>query len=194
MKRLAFGDDMMRALADGAKTMTRRMEKRAVPPCDYFVDDGPGGWSIKQHPVLRSGAYLMGSRLVVGDLVAATCASMRVRDAETDRIEIWYRFQKHGEHAGLQYNPARIMPAALAPFVLWIKSVRAERLGKITDVDAIDEGMMHWITRTHLFPDASPREVFEAYWAKLYGSGAWERDRESWVWVYKFEIAERRIP
>ncbi len=28
----------------------------------------------------------------------------------------------------------------------------------------------------------------------LYGHSAWERDRDRWVWVYSYEIAERRIP
>jgi len=199
MNRLAFSDDMMRALAAGEKTMTRRPEKRAVPANEWVIDDGPGGWSIKQHPVLKSGAYLIGSRLQVGSLVAATCAFFKSTEFDADGdtyTTTVYRYRMTGEGNAMQYKAARIMPAALAPFVLRITEVRAERLGEITDEDAVREGMMHWARATATPTDLEivrPRSFFAAYWRKLYSPGAWERDRESWVWCYSFTEEERRI-
>jgi len=89
------------------------------------------------------------------------------------------------------------MPAALAPFVLRITEVKAERLGEISDADAIDEGMMHWArTDPSPFPEAEcvrPSWWFGTYWDQLYGAGSWNDDAQKWVWAYKFEIAESRI-
>lgn len=197
MKRLSFSDDMMRALAAGEKTMTRRPEKRAVPAPEWFIDDGPGGWSLERYPVLRNGAYLIGPRCVVGDLVAATCAHW-INDSGESRTGADYRFQRPGwEEDFGKARPARVMPAALAPFVLLITEVRAERLGDISEQDARREGAVQWFERA---AGVSAREenicagdCFAELWCHVYGDGAWDRDFDSWVWVYGFEIAERRI-
>lgn len=200
MKRLAFSDDMMRAISLGFKSMTRRPEKRATPdakgrmfwkycPSDALGFPAPSiRWddnSVHLRPCHR-----------FNDLVAATCAYFPAQVG----CSTSYRF-KHisvHPHAKIGWKSSRIMPAALAPFVLRITSVRAERLGEITDEDAVREGMMHWGTRTlvTIGPHA-PRDVFGIYWNRLYGArplvDAWTRDRDNWVWVYGFEIEERRI-
>jgi len=204
MKRLAFSDDMMRALAAGEKSMTRRPEKRAVSPEMLQVClDG----SIQ----VRGATTVVGipegtafrPRFKVGDLVAATCAYLRViniktgRIEETNHVEIWYRFQQHGEHAGLQYKTSRVMPSALAPFVLRITDVKAEKLGEISELDAEREGAVEWFELAAGVSTIEKRilaaECFAELWNHVYGAGAWNRDRSSWVWAISFEIAERRI-
>lgn len=184
MKRLAFSDDMMRALAAGEKTMTRRIEKREL---SVVVIEGVQFCNVQ-------------SRLLRGDLVAATCA---FNSGTNSAFGNWkaYRFQFAEKDLPMfdpNWKPARVMPAALAPFVLRITEVRAERLGEITDQDALREGMHHWGSRTLLVPRPhAPREVFGIYWNQLYGRkplvDAWTRDRNAWVWVYGFEVAERRF-
>lgn len=37
-------------------------------------------------------------------------------------------------------------------------------------------------------------DCFAELWCHVYGSGAWDDNFGSWVWVYGFEIVERRIP
>jgi hypothetical protein len=201
MNRLAFSDDMMRALAAGEKSMTRRPEKRATPASDWVLDDRPGGRSTPYNNVLKhrldgSISPLLGSHHRVGDLVAATCAYWP-NDSGEKYPAADYRFQ-HPEWEA-EFGSARIarkMSADLAPFVPRITAVRAERLGEISDEDAVREGMMHWARGRYAPAERNlliPRDVFAAYWRKLYGPGAWERDRDRWVWCYSFAIEERRI-
>ncbi len=179
MKRLAFSDDMMRALAAGAKTMTRRPIRN--------VSAGYGGEVIPDWDAVKR-------RLREGDLVAATCA---FNNGTNSAFGEWkaYRFQFSDRDLPMfdpKWKPARIMPAALAPFVLRITSVRAEHLGEITEEDAEREAMLYWVSGCQLGEHTGAREVFALYWDRLYGRAAWMRDRDSWVWVYGFEIAERR--
>jgi hypothetical protein len=71
---------------------------------------------------------------LVGDFVAATCAFSQ----PFPRSSVCYRFRN--DETMTPWGAARIMPAALAPFVLLITEVRAERLGEISYEDAIREG------------------------------------------------------
>jgi hypothetical protein len=200
MNRLSFSDDMMRALAAGEKCMTRRPEKRAVPPESFRMIEGPAIVEISAGEVFASDdPGWLRPRFKVGDLVAATCAYAPVTmfdDRGARMMSTMFRFEAVGEHASMKFKIARIMPAALAPFVLRITAVRAERLGGITDEDAVREGMMHWARATRTIPEVEqirPQSFFWDYWRKLYGPGSWERDRDRWVWCYSFEIEERRI-
>jgi hypothetical protein len=202
MNRLSFSDDMMWALAAGAKTMTRRPEKRAVPPSKWIMTSGGTLRRSGTHSTVHS----LKPRFRIGELVAATCAFWGKPESTI------YRFNT--KWCECKWAPARIMPAALAPFMLRITEVRAERLGEITDADAVREGMLHWVRSTitpitpwnfadakDIFADIeraakfgqSYRDFFAAYWRELYGPDAWYRDRDSWVWVYGFAIEERRI-
>ena len=65
-----------------------------------------------------------------GDHVAATCAFSPCVTFDCGWCLIkstLYRYAMTGEGKDLQFKPARVMPAALAPFVLRITEVKAER-------------------------------------------------------------------
>jgi len=180
MKRLAFSDPMMRAIAAGQKTMTRRPIKNI-----NVVHHADGSTTEKQDDP---------PRFTVGDLVAATCAFDSILSPGVPvhpGLSQFYRFTRpipdFGHRRGGSYRTSRVMPAALAPFVLRITEVRAERLGEIKPSDALREGMFF------LQPGQAATDTFRAIWEGLYGDGSFERDHDSWVWVYGFEIAERRI-
>lgn len=201
MKRLAFSDNMMRALAAGEKTMTRRPEKGAVPPEAFQVC--LDGWiKVRGSLVLISSEGslrhdIFRPRFRVGDLVAATCAFW-INDSGESSTGADYRFEHPSFESEPCYGratPARVMPAALAPFVLRITEVRAEKLKEnlLSESDAVREGMRHWLPKSIFYPDVTPREAFTEYWCKIYGLKSWDDVPESWVWVYGFEVAERRI-
>jgi len=206
MKRLAFSDPMMRALAAGEKTMTRRPVREACLPTThprlvYLGDDG-----LLHHECDRDLAnhastvsnYVAGAirpRFAVGNLVAATCAFRRVFEATSRDWSLWssvpiYRFNST---AGGKWETARVMTAALAPYVLRITDVRAERLGDITEADALREGALVWAAEHPEITAQTAGAAFREIWRWLYGDGAWERDASSWVWVYGFEVAEARV-
>jgi hypothetical protein len=180
MKRLAFSDDMMRALDCGAKTMTRRPIKKITV---VHHEDGTTTEKPQDPP-----------RFLVGDFVAATCAFSQ----PFPRSSVCYRFRN--DETMTPWGAARIMPAALAPFVLLITEVRAERLGEISNVDAGREGAVFWSENfnamspvEHRIARESPRESFAMLWDYIYGAGSWNDDAQKWVWVLGFEVAERRI-
>jgi len=136
VKRLAFSDDMMRDLAAGVKSMTRRPEKRATPDAKgrmfwKFYTEDPNGLPA---PSIRwdGNISVLRPRFKVGEFVAATCAYNAYFQKTI------YRFRE--PDATRCWDTSRIMPAALAPFVLRITDVKAERLGQISDEDARREG------------------------------------------------------
>jgi hypothetical protein len=191
MKRLAFSDDMMRAIAANQKSMTRRPEKRAVPDAKgrmfwKFHTEDPNGFPA---PSIRwdGDIAVFRPRHSVGDLVAATCAYLPAKDLETGTA---YRFN-NPDFTDIGWKSSRIMPAALAPFALRITEVKAERLGQISDEDARREGAVWWATSRDLA--GNPHSCFAELWEYVYGRGSWCSDYEKWMWAIGFEIAERRI-
>jgi len=206
MKRLAFSDDMMRAIAanPSQKSMTRRPEKRATPDAKgrmfwKFYTEDPNGLPA---PSIRwdGNISVLRPRFKVGEFVAATCAYIQ----NGDKTELHYRFAntirvKEEELKPFKYawKTSRIMPAALAPFVLRITEVKAERLGEITDADAEREGALWWWQgRREMPPPTPPARASDAFfqlWLSVYPKKNRHVIKNEWVWAYGFEVAERRI-
>ena len=173
MKRLAFSDDMMRAIAANQKSMTRRPEKRAVPPEAFRAIEGPAIVEISEGEVFTSvDPGWLKPRFSIGELVAATCAYIQ----NGNQTELHYRFAntvrvKEDELKPFKYawKSSRIMPAALAPFVLRIAEVRAEQLGRIGEADAEREGITRreWMTERSHPGRKFPRSGWSWCWNRL---------------------------
>jgi hypothetical protein len=184
MKRLAFSDAMARAIAAGVKTETRRL----------FRPTNPDDWNLRREygsVSMTDGEFVRLPRFVRGDLAAATCAYW-INDSGESFTGADYRFE-HPDWEGEfgKARTARVMPAALAPFVVQIRAVEVERLDDITDVAACAEGAVHWCQHTSLWP-LSPREAFVALWEHVNGNGSWARDEHAWTWIYRFAVVEDR--
>jgi hypothetical protein len=189
VKRLAFSDDMMRAIAAGQKSMTRRPEKRAVPAENFHGKDSAIWEKAPGMMLLPGDDGWLKPRFKVDEFVAATCAYLPP-GAYGQAV---YRF--HDPAVAHKWNTSRIMPAALSPFVLRTTEVKAERLGDISDADAEREGAVWWAeTIQGIDSDAvSPRACFGALWNHVYNPGAFERNQNEWQWCLGFEIAENRL-
>lgn len=73
------------------------------------------------------------------------------------------------------------------PLVVMV-DVRVERLGVISEADAIAEGAIHWArSRGEDWPAS---RAFPELWEHVHGEGAWERDRKRWTWVFVWEHHE----
>lgn len=88
-------------------------------------------------------------------------------------------------------RPAMFMPLAFARMRRQVTAVRFERLGDISEADAIAEGIAIPCSPCGecLVPEFH-RPYACAYatlWEHLYGPGAWERDKDKWVEVIEFE-------
>lgn len=102
----------------------------------------------------------------------------------------------------LRWRPSIHMPRWASRITLEITGVRVERLGDITEADAMNEGVERTVTGDgwrhyhadpsfeavglHPMPDA--RKSFLTLWNSLHGHGAWTEN--PWVWVVEF----RRLP
>lgn len=182
MKPIVFNAQMVRAILEGRKTVTRRAVKF------------PRGWNPKFTGYIPDGAVLYGS-----NNIPAAKAPVQVGDVLWVR-ETWSRMET-GQYlykadnekpiSYLGWRPSIHMPREAARIFLRVTDVRVERLQDITP-DQIDaEGCKEWAysaTTGELLP--SGPSWFKIAWdntvkAKNMSTYSW--DANPWVWVIEFE-------
>lgn len=205
MKPILFNTEMVRAILDGRKTVTRRVNKDAnkcIIPLSEFIDFDRGTYAVKGINEDGEQQYLVERELPYkpGDI-------LYVR-------ETWCEFPKKEYHyksdygteiddaffqavTDVKWRPSIHMPKEAARVFLRVTGVRAERLWDISQDDCLKEGVFtpcgHW--RTHgEYCNCVDRfsEVWNSTIKKtdipLYG---W--DANPWVWVIEFERCEKPI-
>lgn len=202
IKPMLFNTEMVQAILEGRKTVTRRPVKFKA------------GWNPKFTGYIPDGGMLYGSNNIpaakspvqVGDVlwVRETWSPVNVRPrryiykADVDR--------RIGEGVGLPlcWHPSIHMPRDAARIFLRLTDVRVERLQDITAEGALDEG-----TNVE-FPEPKPSYISLAYtemrlkpaarqsFASLWDSTIKPADRPTygweanpWVWVIEFERCEK---
>ena len=182
MKPILFNAQMVRAILEGRKTVTRRAVKF------------PRGWNPKFTGYIPDGAVLYGS-----NNIPAAKAPVQVGDVLWVR-ETWSRMET-GQYlykadnekpiSYLGWRPSIHMPREAARIFLRVTDVRVERLQDITP-DQIDaEGCKEWAysaTTGELLP--SGPSWFKIAWdntvkEKNLSTCGW--DANPWVWAIKFE-------
>ena len=186
MKPILFNAQMVRAILEGRKTVTRRAVKF------------PRGWNPKFTGYIPDGAVLYGS-----NNIPAAKAPVQVGDVLWVR-ETWSRMET-GQYlykadnekpiSYLGWRPSIHMPREAARIFLRVTDVRVERLQDITP-DQIDaEGCKEWAysaTTGELLP--SGPSWFKIAWdntvkAKNMSTYSW--DANPWVWVIEFERSNK---
>ncbi|MES0290526.1 hypothetical protein [Citrobacter freundii] len=236
---MIFNGEMVRAILDGRKTQTRRIMK--VQPSDSFHPTHNGyDLDLNAHwytpGVVDKNGYLHPAKKdvfgVADENEGYTCPFGAVGDRIWVR-ETWaeagagapdlklYR-ANYPEHVPAHYEnvptadeirwtPSIHMPRWASRLALEITGVRVERLDKISEEDAIAEGMQCVICRsckgdpdystTQYDPDtlaavdeiscqpcASNRSKFFSLWDSIYGEG--NHCMGDWVWVIEFKRIE----
>lgn len=90
------------------------------------------------------------------------------------------------------------MPASAARHFIKITAVRAERLQNISQEDCIKEGIFQHISHAKVYWKNgfdklmynSPREAYKALINSIDGKNTW--DNNPWVWVYDYELIDRK--
>ncbi|UCQ53317.1 hypothetical protein DCF75_11205 [Edwardsiella tarda] len=214
---IIFNDEMVRAILDGRKTMTRRPVK-VQPESPSFglsfiaeskrkSDEGKYFWSISDACGLkmRSNPFpcpfgAIGDRLWVRENFAAFDADWIFPGRPHDLKDgpwpkILYRASTKKIPEGT-LRPSIHMPRWASRITLEITDVRVERLQGITKDDARAEGvppageLLPKYPDTYLTPRgdfATARVAFQRLWESIYGDDSW--DANPWVWV----IAFRRV-
>lgn len=183
LKPILFNTDMVRAILDGRKTVTRRVIKPHFRP-------GEVGWQVITEK--HSGKYVrieyldewenetryMSEPFRPGDIlyVRETWAEMPygyVYRADDERPEGWDSEDR--------WRPSIHMPKEAARIFLRVKSVRVDRLQNITDEDIEAEGMEIGCYFDELWNSTIKPADLETY--------GWEAN--PLVWVIEFERCEK---
>ncbi len=197
---MLFRPEMAKAIAEGAKTQTRRgitahnalkdghpTRARHLAGAAWdraYVDEGPS-------PAGNAGPYLhvpfpgdetthrIYSRVMPGAVLWAreTWAPNPLDDRETLFNATTTDPGAPGKR--MKWRSPLHLPQVRARFLLVVVDVTPSRLETIDDVDALAEGVRPK-------KGEKPRDAFVDLWHRVHGPGAWERDKRAWVWRYRF--------
>ena len=191
MKPILFNTNMVRAILEGRKTVTRRVVKFKLgqnPQWTGYIPDGPVLYGSNNIPASKS-PYLPGDILYVRE-------TWRVYEVGNPppHCVIEYKAggtEKFSKIIALpttkgEWKPSIHMPKEAARLFLRVTDVRAERLWRMDTVDALAEGMRSDYPGTKI----GVVDAFCKLWDStikpadlpLYG---WEAN--PWVWVIDFE-------
>lgn len=204
MRPILFNGEMVRAILDGRKTVTRWAIK---PPALYaivedqdgncvgsYYEDERGGYD---YPTIDDAPYQPGDILYVRE----TWAEVSLFQPSTGEYSQHYPYKATYKPdpfldvPSIQWRPSIHMPREAARIFLRVKDVRVERLQDITPKQIDAEGCKEYgydVATGELVP-SSPA-LFKVVWNStikpaelpLYG---W--DANPWVWVIEFERISR---
>lgn len=170
---ILMSTEMVRAILDGRKTMTRRVAlpaqstPRIAPQTmepwilngEQETDDHGAPCWIGTHPEYPTGEKWFscpfgkaGDTLWVREAWAVDAPLNQVRREHEDVMRgigngPYYRADKVHENSGLVWRPSIHMPRWASRLTLEITAVRVERVQAITEADALAEGMYRYLPR-----------------------------------------------
>lgn len=198
MKPILFNTDMVRAILDGRKTVTRRVVKpqprmvyydgrlqdsgedtRECSPLYVLIAENHNGAVMQIVPPCQPGQtlYVRETWGVKSYGTPGGMAGKYVYKADGGECQKW--------------RPSIHMPRAAARLFLRVTDVRVERLRDITEEQAIAEGVRIGLGGEPYF---SCRNAFQALWDSTIKPADRERygwDANPWVWVIAFKRVER---
>jgi hypothetical protein len=197
---IIFSTEMVQAILEGRKTMTRRIIKPQPQCIDYTWED-PVGYDIK------------GRCAIQDDELQCLISCKYGRDGD----QLWVREKWENDlgrvnfYAGnikvetnvayrrlTKWKPSIHLKRKDARINLLIKSIRVERLKDISQDDARKEGV--FCSESPIGPCyldylsgqcnamTTAKLSFQSLWKKINGTGSW--DANPWVWVIEFERVE----
>lgn len=176
-KPILFNTDMVRAILDGRKSVTRRVakSKNHIRNIDNYNGGYQGRYIMTNllDGIPREFTEMLLPRYRIGDILYVRETWSKIND-----IFIYAENTKHFEQIATQekftgvikWHPSIHMPKEAARIFLKVTAVWVERLRDITEEQAIKEGF-------------NSRKEFISAILKMYP----ERTEDSWVWVYEFE-------
>lgn len=199
---ILFSADMVRAVRDGRKTQTRRPLK--LPRCmqwyaelggereGWYCDvGGRGWWSVDE---LACPFGRVGDQLWVRETWKPHSAYAGLPPRMIPESKVFYAADDSYAPSNTSWIPSIHMPRWASRITLEVSDVRVQRLGDISDDDAIAEGVMpavggDWTGATGQ-RGMTPLAAFALLWGSIYGAGSW--DANPWVWALTFRRVEVR--
>lgn len=188
-KPILFNTDMVRAILDGRKSVTRRIAFPNKDLREFNCTKYPKGWWYK-------GRVYENWNNLLHDLKREKFCKYQVGDYLYVR-ETWqdlsiigkgfgYGYKADNKFTNIPWRPSIHMPKEAARIFLRVTDVRVERLQDITNEQAIKEGFKDF--------DTEPAVVgFVETWDEITKKSDLDRygwDANPWVWVIEFEKAE----
>lgn len=205
MKPTIFNTEMVRAILEGRKTVTRRVVKFKAgqnPRWTGYIPDGPVLYGSNNIPVAKAPYH-------AGDILYIRETWARTPDLFDEFPQYLYRadYSENDLHMGegnnetttdfpacVKWRPSIHMPKEAARIFLRVKSVTAQRLRDMVLGDVLNEGIQEaetyeetWNRWHKLWDSTVPKHPnkFKSY--PFY----WQDN--PWVWVIKFERISREI-
>lgn len=207
IKPILFNTEMVRAILDGKKSCTRRINKDAndyvVPDMEFYNPEkrtyAVHNYADKEHT----------DKLSIAERTCPICPGdiLYVRESYSE-LSFGYVYKADGEnidHLGnvIKWHPSIHMPKEAARIWLKVTNVRVERLQEITNDEAVKEGIYVSNCKDCNAPfgcDSCPDEGYDEIdeFAELWDSTIKKSDLDRygwdaspWVWVIEFERCEK---
>jgi hypothetical protein len=208
IKPILFNTEMVRAILDGRKTVTRRLVKflsRKNPNWTGYVKDGLMLYNGRNEPCIKKAPYQPGDILYV-------------RESYSE-LSFGYVYKADGEnidHLGnvIKWHPSIHMPKEAARIWLKVTDVRVERLQDIDEDGVWNEGFRFTppcLTSVSADghtcdldgPCTSHIKYCDMTMGELFGRELWDKtikksdldrygwDANPWVWAIEYERCEK---
>lgn len=188
MKPILFNTEMVRAILDGRKTVTRRIIK-PQPKSEVVLHLGQ--WQETQ--MCANGLRVLTPPFKVGDVlyVRETWGQTADLPGISEEATVYAADFSDKELAHLKdrhfrWRPSIHMPKELARLYLRVTEVRAERLQNMRLTDVLAEGITKevgatWEKWCYLWDSTIHKADLDTY--------GWKAN--PWVWVIQFEVCEK---
>ena len=214
MKPILFNTEMVQAILDGKKTVTRRICKDAneyTVPLNGYVDDEKRTYAIQsfcdiEHTNSVSIAEVK-MPICAGDILYIRetwhVYTKRVGNGENCKLKEFYGYRasvKNSEDAEEKWKPSIHMPKDAARIFLKVTNVRVERLQDMNGLDVLKEGVNSLVHPNADYFNGNQLDMFERLWNSTLQkpNNKFKRNTNSWadnpwVWVIEFERCEKPV-
>ena len=207
---ILFNTDMVRAILDGRKTVTRRLIK--PQQLIGILPDKPKNGTPEEFLKEKKHMFKPYCDMTDGELIKASYNPPYQPGDILYVRETWHKYKKrvgkgegchtaefygyrasiaNSEDANEPWHPSIHMPKDAARIWLKVKDVRVERLQEISEKQAEKEGC---IDDVEYCVGATAREHFKELWNSTIKKSDLDRygwDANPWVWVIEFERCEK---
>lgn len=194
---ILFSTEMVRAILDGRKKMTRRT--KGIPkfnPDDYHCLDAAPGWYFFERYKYSFSRFTVEAPYSIDDILWVR-ESFYKPHQKVMFGDYWYKADLTPQGWDFKWKPSIHMPKDACRIFLRVTDVRCERLQDISEQDAVDEGIKMDDEPTVCYKNymsdkwwySNPIDSFRSLWISINGQKSWGDN--PFVWVVSFERCER---
>jgi hypothetical protein len=198
---MIFNQQMVKALMDGRKTVTRRpLSNQPIKNGSFWDFKWGAGSSLDYLPILAGHATANAAPCKVGDLIWVRETFRQFNSSDECGCSDspcgcpnngTYIYKENGDSGESKWKPSIHMPRKASRLTLRITDVRCERVQLITEESAEKEGVAPAFIDEFGNCPTPPRfkNGFYKLWDSIYSN--WHEN--PWVWVIEFEVIHKNV-